>query len=426
MIDGLVEQNLGWVPYTQVANLTGRPAINVPLYWTGAGQKRAGRMLPAPGQEASGPRLPAPGAKRAGRVLPAPACRWVCSSSAGWLGRRSTRARRTTGTGRTVGPSVYRGGCLTSSPICRVGTQTLLVAALRERTVRVTVSAMTASLSHRLRLMTGRDPHENGRVATSLELFYDLVFVVGFSVAGIQVGHALAEGHFQSAIIGYLLCTFAATWAWINSPGFTSAFDTDDWFFRLTVLVQMIGVAIIAIGIPAVFTSLEGHEHLDNRVLVIGYIVMRIGMVAQWLRAAAQSPAHRKACLTYVVMTVVAQLGWIVVAFADMAIWPAVIVMLVCACRIRRPVGRPLLRTRGTYRRGHGRGHAGRTGRALLRTPRSVPRLPRPARGHDAGVGGPGAGVRGGWVILAASGTSLVVSLVVTSRPRSSWWRSTR
>ena len=60
----------------------------------------------------------------------------------------------------------------------------------------------------------------------------------------------------------------------------------------------MIGVAIIAIGIPAVFTSLEGHEHLDNRVLVIGYIVMRIGMVAQWLRAAAQSPAHRKACLT--------------------------------------------------------------------------------------------------------------------------------
>ncbi len=180
--------------------------------------------------------------------------------------------------------------------------------------------------------MAGRDPHENGRVATSLELFYDLVFVVGFSVAGIQVGHALAEGHFQSAIIGYLLCTFAATWAWINFAWFTSAFDTDDWFFRLTVLVQMIGVAIIAIGIPAVFTSLEGHEHLDNRVLVIGYIVMRIGMVAQWLRAAAQSPAHRKACLTYVVMTVVAQLSWIVVAFADMAIWPAVIAMLVCAC----------------------------------------------------------------------------------------------
>ena len=41
-------------------------------------------------------------------------------------------------------------------------------------------------------------------------------------------------------------------------------------------------------------------------------------------------------------MTVVAQLGWIVVAFADMAIRPAVIAMLVyCVCRIAWPVGRP-------------------------------------------------------------------------------------
>lgn len=27
-------QNLGWTPYTQLANLTGRPAMSVPLYWT--------------------------------------------------------------------------------------------------------------------------------------------------------------------------------------------------------------------------------------------------------------------------------------------------------------------------------------------------------------------------------------------------------
>ena len=29
-----VLQNLGWTPYTQLANLTGRPAMSVPLYWT--------------------------------------------------------------------------------------------------------------------------------------------------------------------------------------------------------------------------------------------------------------------------------------------------------------------------------------------------------------------------------------------------------
>lgn len=29
-----MEKNLGWVPYTQLANLTGRPAISLPLHWT--------------------------------------------------------------------------------------------------------------------------------------------------------------------------------------------------------------------------------------------------------------------------------------------------------------------------------------------------------------------------------------------------------
>ncbi len=30
----IVLKNLGWTPYTQLANLTGRPAMSVPLYWT--------------------------------------------------------------------------------------------------------------------------------------------------------------------------------------------------------------------------------------------------------------------------------------------------------------------------------------------------------------------------------------------------------
>ncbi len=37
ILDQLVTENLGWVPYTQLANLTGRPAISVPLHWTATG-----------------------------------------------------------------------------------------------------------------------------------------------------------------------------------------------------------------------------------------------------------------------------------------------------------------------------------------------------------------------------------------------------
>ena len=34
LVDQMINENLGWVPYTQLANLTGRPAMSVPLHWT--------------------------------------------------------------------------------------------------------------------------------------------------------------------------------------------------------------------------------------------------------------------------------------------------------------------------------------------------------------------------------------------------------
>ncbi len=37
IVQRVIEDNLGWVPYTQLANLTGRPAISVPLHWTPQG-----------------------------------------------------------------------------------------------------------------------------------------------------------------------------------------------------------------------------------------------------------------------------------------------------------------------------------------------------------------------------------------------------
>ena len=37
VLDQLITDNIGWVPYTQLANLTGRPAISVPLHWTDTG-----------------------------------------------------------------------------------------------------------------------------------------------------------------------------------------------------------------------------------------------------------------------------------------------------------------------------------------------------------------------------------------------------
>ena len=47
--------------------------------------------------------------------------------------------------------------------------------------------------AHRLRRMTGRDPDEEHRAATPLELLYDLTFVVAFGEAANQLTTATAK-----------------------------------------------------------------------------------------------------------------------------------------------------------------------------------------------------------------------------------------
>ncbi|MGB3697676.1 MAG: low temperature requirement protein A [Gordonia sp. (in: high G+C Gram-positive bacteria)] len=178
--------------------------------------------------------------------------------------------------------------------------------------------------------MTGRDPGEEGRGASGLEVFYDLVFVVAFSIAGVQLAEYLVLGHYRTAIVGYAIATFAAVWAWINFAWFSSAFDTDDWIYRLLTLVQMVGVAVIAIGLPPVFASIDADAHVDLGVVVIGYLVMRAGMIVQWLRAAVQAPRYRATCLTYGVMTAVAQVGWVLVAIIPMTLVPTLLAIAVC------------------------------------------------------------------------------------------------
>jgi low temperature requirement protein LtrA len=165
--------------------------------------------------------------------------------------------------------------------------------------------------AHRIRRMSGRDPHEEHRVATPLELLFDLTFVVAFGIAANGFAHMLAENHVGAALLGFSFATFAICWAWINFAWFASAYDTDDWIYRVMTMLQMVGVIVLGLGIPQMYDSIEHGEHLDTRVMVAGYVVMRIALVGQWLRAAKQDPDRRSACLTYVVFVTVAQIGWI-------------------------------------------------------------------------------------------------------------------
>lgn len=190
-----------------------------------------------------------------------------------------------------------------------------------------------------MRAMAGRDPHEPGRVATPLELLFDLTFVVAFSVAASEFAHLLAASHVVAGLAAFFFAMFAVCWAWINFSWFASAYDTDDWVYRLTTMLQMVGVLILALGLPQMYASIEHGGHVDNAVVVAGYVVMRVAMVAQWLRAATQDPPRRQACLTYALWITIAQLGWIVAIFVHTSIpVTAVIVVALVLVEVLGPV----------------------------------------------------------------------------------------
>jgi low temperature requirement protein LtrA len=172
-------------------------------------------------------------------------------------------------------------------------------------------------MQRRSKVMGGRDPHEQGRASTPLELLFDLTFVIAFGIAGAQFAHGVSEAHWGAALTGFGFAMFAICWAWINFSWFASAYDTDDWIFRLATMVQMVGVIVLALGLPAMFASIEHGGHIDNSIMVLGYVIMRLALVFQWLRAARQDPLRRSTALTYAVSILVAQAGWIALLIAD-------------------------------------------------------------------------------------------------------------
>ena len=186
---------------------------------------------------------------------------------------------------------------------------------------------MTDRTRHTRQRMAGHDPLEAARTATPLELFFDLTFVIAFGIAADELAHLVTDDHVGAGITGFLFATFAVSWAWINFSWFASAYDTDDWIYRLTTMVQMVGVLILALGLPDMFDSLVEGDHVDNTVMVLGYVVMRVPMLAQWLRAGRQDPARAAVCRTMATTLVVAQVGWVALAFAPLG----VAAMFLCA-----------------------------------------------------------------------------------------------
>ncbi|MEU0424843.1 low temperature requirement protein A [Streptomyces canus] len=157
-----------------------------------------------------------------------------------------------------------------------------------------------------LRRLTARGRDEPHRVASPLELFFDLCFVVAIAQAGVALVHAIAEGHAGEGILNYAMVFFAIWWAWMNFTWFSSAYDNDDALYRVVTLVQIAGVLVLAAGVSRAF---DDHEFL---AVLLGYVIMRLALIAQWLRVARSNEgAERTMALRYAFGVLLCQVGWL-------------------------------------------------------------------------------------------------------------------
>src|SRR3954469_15388145 len=182
---------------------------------------------------------------------------------------------------------------------------------------------MTATdRAHHRSRFSGRDPDERHRAATPLELLYDLTIVVAYGTASSEMADYVAKDHIAAGVGGFAFASFAVTWAWLNYSWFASAYDTDDWVFRLATMVQMVGVIVLSLGLQQMFASIDHGDTLDNGVMVAGYVVMRVSLVFLWWEVSRQDPGRAPAARKYMLTIGTAQVGWVLLALLDRPIGP--------------------------------------------------------------------------------------------------------
>jgi low temperature requirement protein LtrA len=169
-----------------------------------------------------------------------------------------------------------------------------------------------------------RDPSEEHRAASPLELFTDLCFVVAISQAAASFHTHISQGHAATGLLGFAMVFFAIFWAWLNFSWFASAYDNDDVAYRLLTLLHVLGSLVLAAGIPGMVDG-------DFALGVLGYILMRTALVVQWVRVAHDDPPRRATARRYATGIVVVQLGWIGFIFLPHSIAPAVFAVGVIA-----------------------------------------------------------------------------------------------
>ena len=145
-----------------------------------------------------------------------------------------------------------------------------------------------------------------------LELFFDLVFVVGFTQCTALMStelswRGLARGLAVLAVLW---------WAWTGYAWLTSVVDPEEGSVRIAMFVAMASLGIVALCVPEAF---------DDRALAfaLAYGVVRGGHVALFALASRDDPALRRSVSALAVSATIAVSLLIVASFFDATVTAA-------------------------------------------------------------------------------------------------------
>jgi low temperature requirement protein LtrA len=143
------------------------------------------------------------------------------------------------------------------------------------------------------------------RHASWLELFFDLIFVLAVA----QVAHALNKDLTLAGFLHYLAFFLPVWWAWVGYSFYADRFESDEVIFRLLMFAGMLGMAALAVNVQQVF-------HGGDTAFAVSYIVVRLILIALYVRAAYYVPLARELAVRYAAGFALGTLVWMASLFA--------------------------------------------------------------------------------------------------------------
>jgi len=135
-------------------------------------------------------------------------------------------------------------------------------------------------------------PTDASHRVTTLELFFDLVFVFAFT----QVTQLMADTPTAAGALRGLVLLALLWWAWCSYAWLGNQAHADEGLVRATIIVAMTAMFVVALAIPESFGDRPGGLFAPF-VLAACYAVVRVVHLASYLIAAGDDVGLRRQLL---------------------------------------------------------------------------------------------------------------------------------